>query len=380
MRARALLVASGLAIVPVVSSLATSDANESVVSTDQVLDARSDGTDAPHGVYVGHTAPDGPSRVVSFTDRDTRILSEATGASVFREVALSQVANAVAVTVFDAEMGSSELRILDLGTGASERAVQSSKGVFSPVWSPDGMSLAYAVGEANGSSAVHILDLQTGTDRVLVTPEDYVVERDFACSLNPAPSTLAPADWNPSGELVALQAQYPCGEVIFSDVIAVAIGSGTITVMDARVGGPEAEPQWSPDGEVLAASTASGVEVFGRDGASERLIERGRRPQWAGEALYYVVDVNRDGQSAERVDKTTRGRDRGSAPQTVVGNGDGDAATSALTEVYVSADSSRSAVLGLIVDRHGPSLMELSDSGNLPISSPTELVVDVDVR
>lgn len=105
---------------------------------------------------------------------------------------------------------------------------------------------------------------------------------DDGIDVGPLGAVYSDPDWSPDGGLVALRA-------------AAAAGSPSIWL--AAPGGSDAtrltegsQPDWSPDGARIAFTRADGIYVIDSDGANlRRLTDSGNTPQWnpAGNALLF---------------------------------------------------------------------------------------------
>jgi Tol biopolymer transport system component len=134
-------------------------------------------------------------------------------------------------------------------------------------WSPDGTSVAFAVACAGGCGTagdpyhgVHVVDLATGEDRLVVHGEPR-----------------SGIDWSPDGLRIAY---------VEDGVIHTVNADGSDPTIVPGTGAAES-PSWSPDGTRIAYSAyprqAPAVEVYvaDLDGSDRTLLARGSDPAWS---------------------------------------------------------------------------------------------------
>lgn len=140
--------------------------------------------------------------------------------------------------------GNIDLYIYDFATDAQERVYAGSHGDYTPRWSPDGATLAFeTTGPPHFAPAVYLLDLATGqAEPINDTPAD---------TTNPA--------WSPAGDALVYAAKAAFDQP-FNLYVMTVDGNGVRRV--TGVPGTHAmEPDWSPDGRMLAYTQFSGVRA-----------------------------------------------------------------------------------------------------------------------
>lgn len=150
-------------------------------------------------------------------------------------------------------------------------------------WSPDGKRLAFSVtsyGAANPYNGLHVLDVETGTDRQL--PDECAFGWRFDLAWSPDGSTIAYvcSRWGgPAGRIVLVRPE---------EYSARVLQTGT-----AR---HDSSPTWSPSGDRIAFATRVGgrrwISVIGSDGSGRRtLAEDGTAPDWSpdGSKIAYAT-------------------------------------------------------------------------------------------
>jgi len=141
---------------------------------------------------------------------------------------------------------------------------------WSPVWSPDGSTIAYS---ADGD--VHTVAASDGFDRVVARGASYRGGDDWDCGGGGAQLTVS--DWAPDGGQLLLTAFKFCYEYLRSDLAVVAPdGSGLRELVET--GRDEEWPSYSPDGRTVAFS---GVQTVDRDGRNLRRVGDGFMPAWS---------------------------------------------------------------------------------------------------
>jgi Tol biopolymer transport system component len=146
--------------------------------------------------------------------------------------------------------GQSEIAVADADSG-STTVVASGDSFGPPVWSPDGTKLLYSrTGAATGS--LDVVDLAAGTDSKLTSTAAIEYEPTAAWA------------WSPAGD-----------RILWSDAsgmyVADAAGADRRRLVDATWIGPPAHGVWSPDGGEVAFAS-NGLHTIRADGTDPRLL------------------------------------------------------------------------------------------------------------
>ena len=145
-------------------------------------------------------------------------------------------------------------------------------------WSPDGTKIVFRRNEK-----IYIRNLASGKEKI-ISPKDW-------------PYCSGPA-WSPEGKAIAFACRW---EPKTPAMNVPAIGGGNmIFTVEATGGRPTkvygkqgaCEPQWSPDGQLLAYETETHICTIRPDGTKNRLITYfggvQRYPQWSPDGKYLV--------------------------------------------------------------------------------------------
>jgi hypothetical protein len=147
-------------------------------------------------------------------------------------------------------------------------------------WSPDGTRLAFSVtsyGAVNPFNGIHVLDLRTGSDRMLEDSCTFGWRFDL--------------EWSPDSSTIA----YVCsrwggrsGKIVLVDP------AGSARVLQTGTVGSDSYPSWSPDGARLVFATRSAgrswISTIGAYGAGRKTLATGATaPAWSpdGERIAY---------------------------------------------------------------------------------------------
>lgn len=173
------------------------------------------------------------------------------------------------------------IRVLDLDRQA-ETVIPSEMGE-PPAWSPDGRQLLVGrVLEGGGSFAIHLLLAQT--------EDPDAVPRDLSGAEGPPVEDGLPA-WSPDGRHIAFTRRYTAGPDLNLGRqiwLMQADGSGARRLTRDQTQG-YGQPQWSPDGRLLAVQSVSTVDLGAEpallvlDAADGRVlarVERALLPSW----------------------------------------------------------------------------------------------------
>lgn len=166
-----------------------------------------------------------------------------------------------------------QIHVID-STG-SGRPKQLTEGSFTatlwPTWSPDGSRLAFAQGEGD-SSSIWVMNANGKNGRAL-TEDDLVEDATFTPDEFPT--------WSPDGERIAYTTFLPDGN---DDIFVMNADGSSPTRLTS---GPEyeADPDWSPDGRLIAFSRDGDIYTMRPDGSGARQLTRGSArdgaPAWS---------------------------------------------------------------------------------------------------
>jgi Tol biopolymer transport system component/polyisoprenoid-binding protein YceI len=166
-----------------------------------------------------------------------------------------------------------QIHVID-STG-SGRPKQLTEGSFTatlwPTWSPDGSRLAFAQGEGD-SSSIWVMNAN-GKNRRALTEDDLVEETTFTPDEFPT--------WSPDGERIAYTSFLPDGN---DDIFVMNADGSSPTRLTS---GPEydADPDWSPNGRLIAFSRDGDIYTMSPDGSGARQLTRGSArdgaPAWS---------------------------------------------------------------------------------------------------
>lgn len=157
----------------------------------------------------------------------------------------------------------------------SGRPKQLTEGSFTatlwPTWSPDGSRLAFAQGEGD-SSSIWVMNANGKNGRAL-TEDDLVEDATFTPDEFPT--------WSPDGERIAYTTFLPDGN---DDIFVMNADGSSPTRLTS---GPEydADPDWSPNGRLIAFSRDGDIYTMSPDGSGARQLTRGSArdgaPAWS---------------------------------------------------------------------------------------------------
>lgn len=166
-----------------------------------------------------------------------------------------------------------QIHVID-STG-SGRPKQLTEGSFTatlwPTWSPDGSRLAFAQGEGD-SSSIWVMNANGKNGRAL-TEDDLVEDATFTPDEFPT--------WSPDGERIAYTTFLPDGN---DDIFVMNADGSSPTRLTS---GPEydADPDWSPNGRLIAFSRDGDIYTMSPDGSGARQLTRGSArdgaPAWS---------------------------------------------------------------------------------------------------
>jgi Tol biopolymer transport system component len=237
---------------------------------------------------------------------------------------------------------------------------------ISPIWSRDGLHLAFWHRDTPGTPwALTVVD-QDGGGRSLLAEGITLREREE--SLN-QPSSIS---WSPDSERVTYAADTPTGSAIF---VADIVG-GTTRVTDPSLKG--IDPVWSPDGStiVFVSGTTTTLHIVAPDGSKEHELASLKDivlwPDWSPDGALVAVSAAVDQQldvftvSADGSTVTNVSHDP-SAEFSPSWSPDGDR----LAWARAPADESARAFV-VVSDRGGTRVVELRTPADLapPVWSP----------
>jgi Tol biopolymer transport system component len=207
---------------------------------------------------------------------------------------LSPDGKRMARQMIDPARGNPDIWVEDLQDGSLVRVTTSPGNDIFPVWSPDGLRLAYGSGTLNERRLSIAAADGTGVVRELPCPGAY----------------CEPTDWSPDGRHLIVNTRLAPDSPRHGDVWSVSLEAGGSA--EAILSGPfpEYDARISPDGQWLAyVSEEAGrpeVSVRAMSGPPKRLVvsgSGGSQPVWRrdGHELLYVDPEGRlRGRSVER--------------------------------------------------------------------------------
>jgi Tol biopolymer transport system component/polyisoprenoid-binding protein YceI len=140
-----------------------------------------------------------------------------------------------------------------------------------PTWSPDGSRLAFARGDGE-SSSIWVMRANGKRTRAL-TEDDLVEDETFTPDEYPT--------WSPDGERIAYTSFLPDGN---DDIFVMGANGSSPTRLTS---GPEydSDPDWSPNGKLIAFSRDGDIYTMRPDGSNLRRLTRGSArdgaPAWS---------------------------------------------------------------------------------------------------
>lgn len=139
--------------------------------------------------------------------------------------------------------------------------------IASPVWAPNGKSIAFAMSSAAAPETYEVFMLDLDTNNVVPVTQGH---------LN---NTGGSVDWSPDGRLLLLFAGTP-GD---NDIYTFELVSGEVKQLTD--GGNNAAPSWSPDGRWIVfnsmrASENANIFIMRPDGSDVRQLTDDAEPNW----------------------------------------------------------------------------------------------------
>lgn len=154
---------------------------------------------------------------------------------------------------------SEEVWLLDLASGADRKLVDG----FDPAWSPDGRSLVYATNgqrdeRGPGANAIHLLDVDGGTDRPILAISALPVDLlpSFGLPFKPAATRLHAPAWSPDGHTLVASADGHTSLAWTFD-----LGGQNLRPWAPAFDGGVGRVRWSPDGSRLAVESRPATSV-----------------------------------------------------------------------------------------------------------------------
>ena len=215
--------------------------------------------------------------LLEWVSRDGRVLGQAGPPGVYEDVALSPDGSRVAVTVATEQPAARDVWIRDIARGVSSRLTFDPTDDIWPVWSPDGMRVAYC-------------DNRDGEFRTFVKPANGVGAEDSLAHVRGA--ATGPTDWSAAANVIMTSRFTTGGWDIWAQP---ADGKGTPHAV-IQTPFSERSAKLSPDGRWMAySSNESGRnEVYvvpfpGPGGKWQVSTAGGSYPQWRGDGkeLYF---------------------------------------------------------------------------------------------
>ncbi|TMD25814.1 MAG: hypothetical protein E6I94_11255 [Chloroflexi bacterium] len=148
-------------------------------------------------------------------------------------------ATGVSQVVFAASLADNqELYLADPATGLLTRLTHDPAPDAVPVWSPDGLHVAFIRFAEDGSSRIHVMNADGTGDRVLT-------DRAGAMEISPT--------WSPDGRQIAFASVTGNGGAASdSEIYAIGAQGGGLRQLTHDPRGKPNDPVWSPDGSLIA--------------------------------------------------------------------------------------------------------------------------------
>jgi Tol biopolymer transport system component len=222
---------------------------------------------------------DVPPAQLAWFDRSGRLLSPVGEPGDYSNPRLSPDGKKLAVCVYDRQARSRDIWVFDLERGTRTRLTNDPADDMNPVWSPDGMSVAFS-SDRKGQRDVYRKSLQGGDDQLLYT--------------SAAPKSVS--DWSPDGRQVIFNGPQGEGNGISFISADVTDGGNPVRWLTSRSG--PGNGQFSPDGGwiVFSASETGGNEIYvapvnGRGGKITVSTTGGIQPRWSrdGKEIFYMT-------------------------------------------------------------------------------------------
>ncbi len=224
--------------------------------------------------YRGNVALNGQ---LTWYDRSGKQLEKVGAAGDFLGFSVSPDQKEIAASRLDLETGSYDLWIIELGRGTSSRFTFDQTNETFPVWSPDGVRIAFASNK-NGTTDLYAKPANSSSGDQL---------------LFKSTNLKAPNDWSADGQIILYNDFDPKTS---SDLWVLPLGGDPkpSPVMQTPFG--ETNGRFSPDGKWIAyESTESGpgqIYVQGYPSGSKTQVstEGGFQPRWRadGKELFYI--------------------------------------------------------------------------------------------
>lgn len=171
-----------------------------------------------------------------------------------------------------------EIYIMNADGSDQRRVTFNSHFDIGAVMSPDGRTVAFHQGHAEHCCAIRVVDVATG------------VERELANGQWPS--------WSPDGRQLAFNSPGVGG---VGDIWTINL-DGTGLVNLTQTASPEARPDWSPNGQLIAFQTNRGgrtdIWVMNADGSNPMQVTThpaaDQAPDWAPDGRRIVYQSNRD--------------------------------------------------------------------------------------
>jgi len=200
----------------------------------------------------------------------------------------------------DSPADKSQVYVMPAGGGEAQQVTRFEKGVHALQWAPDGAHLAVS---AESPEPKAMKDRKDSFGDYQVIHADYAMAHLWLVTLGtpdaagrappPAePKLLTPGDafsvnafsFSPDGGTLAFSAQRDPDLISngTANLYTVGVADGVVKPL-VTGGGPNANPQWSPDGREIAYETQAGskyffytnekIAVVGRDGGTPRIVD-----------------------------------------------------------------------------------------------------------
>jgi Tol biopolymer transport system component len=178
---------------------------------------------------------------------------------------------------------------IPLDGGPARSLLSTSRSELFPAWSPAGEEYAY-VTDHSGESEIWIRSRRNNWERLLITPKDFTKD---------PPAQFFTPEYSPDGATLAFAATG--NHQVASIWIVPAEGGSPVRLTGDGSEGFELSPTWSPDGNWIAYSTIAHGEPLtrmkrvGSQEAPVDLLHDGCVPRWSPRGDWIICGDTRDG-------------------------------------------------------------------------------------
>ncbi len=229
------------------------------------------------GTFAFVRGSDWENHLLVWLDRQGRLIGEVGPPVTTETVGLSPDGQRIALYL--AQPGNADVYVFDAQSGEQRRVTFDTSGEDNPVWSPDGLRLAYQSAKSGLDHRIEIQEIGSAAGPVAI--------------LSASPTWLYPSSWSPDGRWLAFTRPHSERKM---DIYAIRVDSTEYVLPVAVTSARESGAQFSPDGCWLAYQSnetgrtevyvVSFPEIEGRQQISSG---GGYSPRWshAGGELFF---------------------------------------------------------------------------------------------